>query len=834
MPLRNLPIRRKLMVMLLVTSGAVLAVTCAAFIGYQYAAYRAAARHTVQTLGEVIASNSTAAVAFDNAADETEVLAAVQAEPRIIRAAVYDAGGALFARYPADAPVSAFPPHPKHDGLRFDAGMLLYYLPIRQGGNTRLGTLYLRWDLGALHREIALYALVAAGMTAFAMLLAYLLGRSLQEQISKPLQTLGRAALVVSEKRDYSLRAPKFGNDELGALTDAFNHMLDQLTADIAERRAFGVRLQRQLSRLDLLHRITRAVGERQDLRSIFQVVIRHLEEDVSVDFGCICLYDPHEEILTVTSVGARSRETALELALTEKARVRVDRNGLSRCVRGELVYEPDIGDSKYPFPGTLAQGGLRALVVAPLRAESRVFGVLVAARREPESFSSGDCEFLRQLSEHVALAAHQAQLYDALQQAYEGLRQSQEAVVQQERLRALGQMASGVAHDINNAISPIALYTESLLEREPGLSERARAYLTTIQTAIHDVARTVSRMREFYRPQEGQATLARLELERLIRGVIELTQARWRDVPQERGAVIELQTDFVKPPAMIMAAENEVRDALTNLIFNAADAMPEGGTLTLRTRRVMRQARVTAEAQDGPSNAASHEAFSATAAEPPVEMVCLEVSDTGVGMDPETRRRCLEPFFTTKGERGTGMGLAMVYGMAQRHGADIEIDSAPGRGTTVRVVFTAAPQSAEETGRQLALGLPVRPTRILIVDDDPLIIESLRETLRGDFHHVTAADGGQAGIDAFEAARSRGEPFELVITDLGMPYVDGRRVAAAIKAASPNTPVVLLTGWGQRLTAENQVPPHVDRVLNKPPRLKDLRAALAELARRS
>ena len=816
MPLRNLPIRRKLMVMLLVTSGAVLGLTCAAFIAYQYQGYRAAARHTVETLGEVIASNSTAAVAFDNASDETDVLAALHAEGRVTLAAVYDSSGALFAHYPANAPATAFPPHPASDGLRFDAATLIYYLPIRQGGNDRLGTLYLRWNLASLHREIDLYTLIAAGMMLFAMLIAYVLGRSLQQQISRPIQTLGRAAVAVSEKRDYSVRAPKLGNDELGVLTDAFNHMLDQLTADITERQAFGTRLQRQLSRLDLLHRITRGVGERQDLGSIFQFVIRHLEDDVPVDFGCICLYDPHEETLTVTSVGPRSRETALELALTESARVPVDRNGLSRCVRGELVYEPDIAGSEFQFPSTLAKGGLRALVVAPLRAESRVFGVLVAARREPQSFSSGDCEFLRQLSEHVALAAHQAQLYDALQHAYEDLRQSQETVVQQERLRALGQMASGVAHDINNAISPIALYTESLLEREATLSERARSYLTTIQTAIHDVARTVSRMREFYRPQEGHAALAKIELDRVIGGVLELTQARWRDLPQERGAVIELRTDFVRPPVAIMGAENEIRDALTNLIFNAADAMPDGGTLTVRTKTVMRQLK------------------GAGADEAPVEMVCLEVSDTGVGMEPETRRRCLEPFFTTKGERGTGMGLAMVYGMAQRHRAELEIDSAPGEGTTVRVVFPAAPTAAEETVRQIALGLPGRPMRILIVDDDPIIIESLRETLRGDAHRVTAAEGGQAGIGAFEAALAKGEAFELVITDLGMPHVDGRRVAAAIKAVSPDTPVILLTGWGQRLMADNQVPPHVDRVLNKPPRLKELRAALAELGRQA
>jgi signal transduction histidine kinase/HAMP domain-containing protein/ActR/RegA family two-component response regulator len=813
MPLRNVPIRRKLMIMLLVTSGAVLALTCGAFIGYQYEGYRAAARNTLQTLGEVIASNSTAAVAFENASDETDVLAALHAEPRIRAAAVYGADGRLFARYPANAPLSAVLAHPRREGLRFDRGMLLDYQPIRQGGNARLGTLYLRWDLGALRRAISLYAQVAAGMTALALLLAYLLGRSLQRQISRPVQTLGRAARAVSEKHDYTVRAPKFGNDELGALTDTFNQMLDQITADIAERQEAGARLQRQASRLHLLNRITAAVSERQDLRSIFQVVIRHLEEDVPIDFGCICLYDAHEQMLTVTSVGARSRATALELALTEKARVRVDRNGLSRCVRGELVYEPDIGRSEFPFPATLAKGGLRALVVAPLRAESQVFGVLVAARRAPESFASGDCEFLRQLSEHVALAAHHAQLYDALQRAYEDLRHSQETVVQQERLRALGEMASGVAHDINNAISPIALYTESLLERESDLSERARSYLTTIQTAIHDVARTVGRMREFYRPQEGQASLATIDLDRLIQGVLELTQARWRNLPQERGAVIELRTELASPTTIIMGAENEIRDALTNLIFNAVDAMPEGGTLTLRTARARRSSRE--QAQEA------------------AEVVCLEVADTGVGMSDETRRRCLEPFFTTKGERGTGMGLAMVYGMARRHGAELEIESVQGKGTTFRIIFPALARAADENGRQLSLAMPVQPLRVLIVDDDPLIIESLRETLRGDRHEVTAAEGGQAGIDAFAAALAAGKRFDVVITDLGMPYVDGRRVAAAIKAASPATPVVLLTGWGQRLTADHEVPPHVDRVLNKPPRLGELRLTLAELARR-
>ncbi len=192
--------------------------------------------------------------------------------------------------------------------------------------------------------------------------------------------------------------------------------------------------------------------------------------------------------------------ELGHELAQTEAAVMEIGRNGISHCINGQLVSEPDISASNYPFFRKLADRGLRSIIAAPLVVESRVFGILISARVEPNSFSSGEAEFLRQLSEHVALAAHQTQLYDALQRAYEDLRQTQQAVMQQERLRALGQMASGIAHDINNAISPAALYTESLLENEPGLSPRARDYLGTIQHALDDVAQTVSRMKEFYR----------------------------------------------------------------------------------------------------------------------------------------------------------------------------------------------------------------------------------------------------------------------------------------------------------------------------------------------
>jgi CheY-like chemotaxis protein len=352
------------------------------------------------------------------------------------------------------------------------------------------------------------------------------------------------------------------------------------------------------------------------------------------------------------------------------------------------------------------------------------------------------------------------------------------------------------------------------LLDREPGLSDRARKSLMVIQQCVEDVARTVSRMRDFYRKREPQIVLGRVDVNQVVQGVIELTRSRWKDVPQERGVVIDVHTELGETLPQIMGAENEIRDALTNLILNAVDAMPEGGVLTVRTRVDNMPPRQPVEM-----------------ASPGQPALYLEVTDTGVGMDEETRRRCLEPFFTTKGERGTGMGLAMVYGMIERHSADLEIDSAPGQGTTVRLIFPLPARVVDATVRQPVLGLPTRSVRILVVDDDPLIIESLSETLRGDGHEVIAADGGEAGINTFLEALQRGETFAAVITDLGMPYVDGRRVAAAVKGASPSTPVILLTGWGQQLIAENEVPLHVDRVLNKPPRLRELRVALAELS---
>jgi CheY-like chemotaxis protein len=298
-----------------------------------------------------------------------------------------------------------------------------------------------------------------------------------------------------------------------------------------------------------------------------------------------------------------------------------------------------------------------------------------------------------------------------------------------------------------------------------------------------------------------------------LIEQVIELTRARWGDMPQRLGVVIDMRKDLTVDLPPVMGSESEIRETLTNLIFNAVDAMPEGGTMTVRT--LLPKGAMSWRREPGPAR------------------VHLEVADSGIGMDEDTRRRCLEPFFTTKGDRGTGLGLAMVYGTAQRHGADLEIDSALGKGTTMRLTFAAVATAAPAAAGPLVRSVTVPPLRLLIVDDDPFVLDSMRKILVLEKHTVATATDGQACLDAFRAALANGEQFDAVITDLGMPYMDGNAVARGVKQMSPATPVILLTGWGQQMSTEEEAVPHVDHVLGKPARLNELREALAQCAAR-
>ncbi|MBK8478895.1 MAG: response regulator [Opitutaceae bacterium] len=402
-----------------------------------------------------------------------------------------------------------------------------------------------------------------------------------------------------------------------------------------------------------------------------------------------------------------------------------------------------------------------------------------------------------------------QVRLTEGAQQAYDELRRTQQVVVQQERLRALGQMASGVAHDINNALSPVSAYTELLTQTLPALPANARRYLGHIRSAAEDVAHIVGRMREFYRQRSNAEQLEAIAVDRLITEVAELTRPRWRDDAQRQGISIEVVCKPTPGLPALLGDPCELREALINLVFNAVDALPSGGRIELRTFILPPSAGV----------------------EGSQEQIAIEVCDNGSGMDEQTRQHCLEPFFTTKAQRGTGLGLSMVYGMMRRHNGLIEIDSVPQRGTTLRLVFPVRPLPEPPAAPASTPAASGRSLRILCVDDEPKLRDLLADCLGTFGHRVAVAGGGREGLEMFRATMDGRDHYEVVITDLGMPDFDGHQVARGVKALKPAVPVIMMTGWGNSMNDDGEKSASVDAVLGKPPKLEELVATLQLLA---
>jgi len=372
-------------------------------------------------------------------------------------------------------------------------------------------------------------------------------------------------------------------------------------------------------------------------------------------------------------------------------------------------------------------------------------------------------------------------------------LKLAQGRIIEHERMNALGEMAGGIAHDFNNALMPILGYSELLINKPELLADRTEALnlLRGIQTAAMDASQTVRRLREFYR-KPGEEEKAVGDLNAQVKTAVVLTKPKWQSEKSAEGVRITVETELGEIPS-VPAKESQIREVLINLILNALDAMPRDGTLFIRTR---------AEGMG----------------------VELEVTDTGVGMTEEVRRRCLEPFFTTKGEAGSGLGLPLVYGFVQRHRGRMDISSAPGKGTTVRIWLPSV-LSGDEAIQERKAYKPVGSLRVLVIDDEMPSRILLKKMLETDGHHVeTACDGG-SGIRAVAAAC-----FDLVITDRAMPDMNGDEVAVEIAKIRPGLKVIMLTGFGDIMNEEQRKPAGVDAVLPKPVTLAVLRETMANV----
>jgi GAF domain-containing protein/CheY-like chemotaxis protein len=475
-------------------------------------------------------------------------------------------------------------------------------------------------------------------------------------------------------------------------------------------------------------------------------------------------------------------------LRMGERLVGQVAATGTPLLVRDVAELPPD-----HPSRPDLERWGMRSVLIVPVAIGGVVRAVLAGSIcDDTRQFADRDLRLARAVADRAASALENARLFEELTRAYQEVKTAQEHLIQTEKLRALGEMASGVAHDFNNILAAILGRVQLILNQteDPTL----RRWLQVIERAAMDGAQTVRQIQEFTRIRRDQPAET-VDLTQVVRDAVEMTQTRWRDEAQSRSLDIRVVTQL-EPVPPVDGHPAELRQVLTNLVLNAVDALPEGGTITIATRAVS-------------------------------DAVEVSVADTGVGMSEEVRRRIFEPFFTTKGPGGTGLGLAMVYGIVARHGGQVVVDSREGAGSTFTIRLPLGAGRAEAGAVPLAL-IGNTGARILIVDDEAAVRDALADMLRLTSYEVVVASQGFEALEYFRAA-----PFDLVLTDLAMPGMSGWQVAQAVKALRPDVPVVLVTGWGVELPPEQLRANGVDRVMTKPFRIGEVHAVVASFLSR-
>ncbi len=570
------------------------------------------------------------------------------------------------------------------------------------------------------------------------------------------------------------------------------------------------------LAQLRLLNQVIQAAANNVDLSRILAVALRELDRHLPMHRGAVWLFEPDDPAglgngelpvtghLLLRECSAAFAAHAGALGLTRGARLPLEETPFAACVRdGQAVYadlrRPE--ERQATLAACLAECGATAYFALPMRVGDQTVGLLLSVCQRPTGFTGEQIQLLYLVADLLGPALSNCQMFNRVSAAYEELRQAQGQLVQSEKMRALGELASGMAHDFNNSLCGVLGFLELTL-MDSGLPAGCRDYLESARACAQDAAQSVSRVQDFARRRRHDEGWQPLDVNDLARQTVELTRPKWESVANFRQAPITVQ---VVPAAKGLVKGNapELRNALTNLVLNAVDAMPQGGTLSLRTWST------------------ADNAF-------------IAVQDTGSGIDPQLQKRLFEPFFSTKGERGTGLGLSAAFGIVQRHDGEITVESAPDHGSTFtirlpraeledRAWWTVDGQPAGHAPSAVPRPPPtLKGLRILVVEDEESIRRFLGNALKQLGHHVRLAPDARAALVAYDA-----EPFDVVITDLGLPGVSGEEVARAIAERSPRTPVILLTGWAEQIQAEQKTFPGVACVLGKPVSMTTLVATL-------
>jgi signal transduction histidine kinase len=638
----------------------------------------------------------------------------------------------------------------------------------------------------------------AAFMALIIACLGFIVFRRLVDQISRlavNVQVPPREAGAVSVGEPQ--RVPGLGHvSEIGQLAGAFQQMLDDL-------RASTQRLEDLVFKLGTLNELVELSARSPKIEDLLPSFLHTTMRAVHAGAGSIMLLEPEQGVLR----SAASRGLSDEIPESTEVALGEGIAGTVAALGDAIIIESMEKDARFT-PGMDGRPASGSFICMPLRAGDRVVGVMSLVRKEdagttppaPRPFSASDLQFLATLLTYIAYAVDNARLLDEAQESarqrqsvVDDLRATQAQLVRGETLSAIGKLASGMAHHLNNLFAVILGRLETLLVKVPADPD-ARRYIEIIQRAAQDGAEVVRRVQRFSRVQPVSRATP-VDLNQLAQEVLEVTRPRWHNEAQLRQ--IRIDTELHLGGIRAVAGEiAPLREVLMSLVLNAIDAMPGGGQLTLRT---------WSDAKE----------------------VHCAVSDTGAGMSDEVRQRVFEPFFTTKGPKSTGLGLSVTYGIVQRHNGRIDIETGLGRGTTVRITFPAMPPTVRA---QAPLAVPLVETaalRVLVVDDEPEVRTAVADML------------GSAGYTTFEAAGGRealawldgGQSVDLLLTDLGMPGMTGTDLARSVRGQWPALRIGLMTGWDETEAPGGQTSSIVDFVIAKPFQLSALISAYAGAA---
>jgi len=379
------------------------------------------------------------------------------------------------------------------------------------------------------------------------------------------------------------------------------------------------------------------------------------------------------------------------------------------------------------------------------------------------------------------------------LEAALDELRETQRQAIREQRLHAFSEMAGGVVHDFNNVLMILMSLTDVMARETAGVESALNTHVGTMQAVLQEAAQLISRLHYFCRPKHDDDLFMPTDLKRLVEDAVQLAKPKWQNAARDVGKDIRLGLETERVDLLPCNA-SEMREALFHLIINAVDAMPNGGELGVMLRR----------------------------AEGGVELM---VRDTGTGMTEEVRTRCMDPFYTTKGETGTGLGLAMVHGIVRRHAGEIEVKSQLGEGTLFRIFLPQQNATAQAARPRQSLVM-TRPLRILLAEDDERLRQLIALQMESMGHIVESAADGNAALQIFHEA-----PFDLIVTDLSMPQLNGIALVEAARQIIAEIPVIMLTGYGAMLLPDGERPPGVDILLSKPVTRDNLAMAIEQVA---